>query len=967
MFRYRFHFRFFLRALLLTLVLLSAFQGLEAQDSNSGAFQLLERADSLNERGDDDGAKKMYSEAIIALQKAGDLSNWCIALRNYAKLLADRQHQPFQAQQLLQEALSRPFRTPQNKAEYSALCKTHLRLAHIGIKKTGDIAVAKQALLEALAIYDAQLESKETADIAEYIFLQLGIVLTRLREYEGAAQIYQRGIDFSFTYQVPFVAKYNDFGDLYVAQGKDSLALAVFAQGHRRKGLDDYEKTLLYFGEAECYTRLGRMAAAQQANEKAGALLKAHPPESEAAYWRCTMYLFENRAIFASKNKDRKLALKSFEQAIVAARKAPENIELRMPAGFMLNQAEIWQELSRPDSALAAIAQALRLLLPGRKFEPGELLIQDQIRPENMLIRALQLQAEAFAAQGNPERALLAYELIPGVENALRANHDYERSTLLALQDSRRRINRAIEIAWGLYEKSENSNFAQRAFHLSEHARGLLLLEGLARAQADFKLPEGLAREEHDFQVKVKWYELALAEARQGNDIKAVHQMEQQLDQYKRKQAAFVEQLKDQVPGYAETFREPELVQAADMAGILPENAALLAYYLTDVQAYIFGFGPGGQFSWRKADLPADFRETVRDYVAYMSKLNENSPAKAVFLHQSYALCALLALPEIKAFEGSRSLIIVPDDVLSFLPFETLSVQDVNKNWPDQPFLLRQHPVSYAYSVSLLRVQQQITRTPKGGRRVFAGFAPAYHVAASADQQVANLMREGMYNLQGTHVELAMVHALIGGDAFDDSLATEQRFKAVAANYRILLLSMHGFANEDDPILSRMLFGDAQTGQPDDNILYASELQVMRLQADLAVLSACHTGFGRWHKGEGVYSLARAFAAAGVPATVMSLWRLPDNTAPQLMEAFFKNLKSGLPKDQALQMAKLQFLDNPDNFELSHPGFWAGVVANGDMSALHFGERSWLWWLLIPVLVLSGWFWWRKRRGGSGK
>ncbi|MCC6283081.1 MAG: CHAT domain-containing protein, partial [Saprospiraceae bacterium] len=140
-----------------------------------------------------------------------------------------------------------------------------------------------------------------------------------------------------------------------------------------------------------------------------------------------------------------------------------------------------------------------------------------------------------------------------------------------------------------------------------------------------------------------------------------------------------------------------------------------------------------------------------------------------------------------------------------------------------------------------------------------------------------------------------------------------------------------------------------------NNVLFANELQIMQLQADLAVLSACHTGFGKLHKGEGVYSLARAFAVAGVPSTVMSIWRLHENTAPLLMEAFFKYLKAGKTKDEALRLAKRDFLNDDANYDSTHPFYWAGVTVSGDMCSL--GTSSWLWWwigggALLLALVL---------------
>jgi hypothetical protein len=84
----------------------------------------------------------------------------------------------------------------------------------------------------------------------------------------------------------------------------------------------------------------------------------------------------------------------------------------------------------------------------------------------------------------------------------------------------------------------------------------------------------------------------------------------------------------------------------------------------------------------------------------------------------------------------------------------------------------------------------------------------------------------------------------------------------------------------------------------------------------------------------------------------MSIWRLHENTAPLLMEAFFKYLKAGKPKDEALRLAKLDFLKNDANYDSTHPFYWAGVTVSGDMCSL--GTSSWFWWWIGGGVMLLG-------------
>jgi CHAT domain-containing protein len=293
------------------------------------------------------------------------------------------------------------------------------------------------------------------------------------------------------------------------------------------------------------------------------------------------------------------------------------------------------------------------------------------------------------------------------------------------------------------------------------------------------------------------------------------------------------------------------------------------------------------------------------------------------------------------------------------VPFETLLQGAVASNWREQPWLLRRYNIGYAYSATLLATQQEISRRhaqEQSPRFALGGFAPSYPGEAGTTRDNP-LPDYPLPDIKSTQVELERVHALTGGKAYPKEQATEQQFRAIAADCKTLLLAMHGFSNDEHPELSCLMFGiPNRDSSIANNVLYASELQIMQLHADLVVLSACHTGAGKLHRGEGVYSLARAFAAAGVPCTVMSLWRLHENPAPLLVEAFFKHLKAGKTKDEALRLAKLEFIDDDRNGEMLHPFYWAGLMATGDMCPLDLPRptNGPAWALLVAGLAVSG-------------
>jgi CHAT domain-containing protein len=97
----------------------------------------------------------------------------------------------------------------------------------------------------------------------------------------------------------------------------------------------------------------------------------------------------------------------------------------------------------------------------------------------------------------------------------------------------------------------------------------------------------------------------------------------------------------------------------------------------------------------------------------------------------------------------------------------------------------------------------------------------------------------------------------------------------------------------------------------------------------LVVLSACDTGRGDVHLGQGVYGLRHAFIVAGAETVVMSLWKVNDETTCALMEAYYTHLLVGQGRATALREA-MRWL----RATKPHPHDWAPFIALGQDSPL---------------------------------
>jgi CHAT domain-containing protein len=320
-----------------------------------------------------------------------------------------------------------------------------------------------------------------------------------------------------------------------------------------------------------------------------------------------------------------------------------------------------------------------------------------------------------------------------------------------------------------------------------------------------------------------------------------------------------------------------------------------------------------------------EYEKLTRSFLDHLSKPNLYRKQFELFLQHSHDLYKLL----FQQTDIAPGRMIISPDSENF-PFEVL-VKSIDGN--KIKYLLEDHAMSYTYSAGYLLNQTEDNKVRARGD--FFGIAPVKYAT--------NL---GLTNLYGSSQSLSII-----GSAFDkpktlqSTTATRKNFLDYFSQYSIIHLYTHATANvnDEDPVI---YFADSA--------LYLNDLVIKEKPlASLIVLAACESGLGKFYLGEGVFSFNRAFAAIGIPSSVVNLWSVDNKSTYQINELFYKNLAAGMEFDIALQQAKLSFLQTANEDKVL-PYYWGATILAGRSDNLlptPSNKRS--PWLYVTAFIVT--------------
>ncbi|MGH9723055.1 MAG: CHAT domain-containing protein, partial [Bryobacteraceae bacterium] len=280
---------------------------------------------------------------------------------------------------------------------------------------------------------------------------------------------------------------------------------------------------------------------------------------------------------------------------------------------------------------------------------------------------------------------------------------------------------------------------------------------------------------------------------------------------------------------------------------------------------------------------------------------------EAALQHEAWRLYDWLVRPIAHRLEAGRTIVVMPDGVISAIPLQ--AILD-----PESRYLGERFPVVSASSLADYQRRAKarsvypdsralVVANPALGQDVVGSYPPLPQTIIEG-RHVAGRFR-GSILLTGPEATLAAVD--------------EARPKT-----EILHFAGHGFSNADN---GGLLLAPAGTESQGTEVLEGKRLAGQDwTMCRLAVLSACSGGTGEARGPMNPESLVRRLLWAGVSRVVASRWNVDSENGVVLMDAFYSALLSGLDVPAALRQSARRVREQKAT---SHPYYWAGFQAFG--------------------------------------
>jgi len=835
---------------------------------------------------------------------------------------------------IFEQLSTRLWRSPKNEKEATSQLYFYINYAY-HLKQFGFI---DQSIINYENGYNCYKKNKiKNYDIIEFCLKPLANNYTRLGDVDRAEDILKITIEKAQEEKRndQIIAGYSNLASVFRTKGAFDVAINYLNLA-LNLSTSKLEKSRIYSDLAINFLLLGDF---KKAEENVDASNRLNTINDLAILTRNEKTL---GACFVEKQEFNK-ALIEFEKALknaiaIFGKNDREVAKIYNQIAVVYSHKKEWNQAQK--SYQKSLGTLLPSYLPKSIFENPP---STYFYSENTLKDAFDGRANVFTELGNYKEALNNYELSFLIEDELRTSYLTQNAKLNQQQENRNRSEKCIDLCYELYKETNNIQWLEKAFQFAEKTKSAVLLE-----TKDLSWKKSILKNDSLF---LKEEKLLFNKAQLNKNI-TIEQLKNEAADVdllanltKKRDAVFTDlqllkqQIETKYPQLKTVNNTP--IKIKDIQNkLLRDSQVFMEFFDGKSNVYIFTISKKYSISIDKIEKDAVFNEEV---LAFLKLFSEDRGTALKNDIRSYTALGFKLFKKLFKAELGKEIILVPDGLFSFLPFDALMTQNTSiTNFEKLPYLLKKSNISYAYSATILLQ----TKIEKSNKKNVIGFFPIF-----------KNNHRNLSELTYTEEESEGIKNLIKGDFLLDSKASKTAFNKTAANYSIIHLSTHATAGDYYAPPAIEFY---------DETLYLPEIYGYNLQTDLLVLSACETGIGMLRKGEGAMSLARGFSYAGVQNLIVSLWKVNDKSTEKLMTEFYKNYKKSGDKSEALYHSKLSYLsDEKISANKKSPYYWASFVFIGEANSDGNNTFGIGWYVLLGFLLIGSYFLFKKSKFGQ--
>ncbi len=404
---------------------------------------------------------------------------------------------------------------------------------------------------------------------------------------------------------------------------------------------------------------------------------------------------------------------------------------------------------------------------------------------------------------------------------------------------------------------------------------------------------------------------------------------------------ALVRRIRDLLPEYS-AMRFPQPVAPSELD--LNPSEVFVKYHVLPQETIVFTFKEGALLAASVIEQPrTHLEDAVKEYV---DSLTVDMPD----FDLGHRLYAELLAPVLDSLDPESELVIAAAPPLDKLPFgalvarapaESVSRGDGETATPAQ-YLDELWGIRYVYSAGVLKGIADRSAASEFDAEIFLAAVDDYSpiqgdstesTESGVEEQCRTIDFSLFSNLRTSEFAGGMLDLFADSESVIELNPSEGTVRDALSGRRFRFLSLAGHATDSRlPYLLEPAFvltpaKASPCFEYDDSLLTVSEIAMLELGSDVALLTACSTATGETIvPGEGTMSLARAFQAAGVTSVVGTLWPVEVGSALEFSRLFLTYMRDGKSGIEALRLSRLQ-LKEIEGY--SSPRHWAAFVLVG--------------------------------------